>query len=264
MKAHDEVQVELVSYARNELSDSERHEVDDHLKGCADCRAELEEIQSAGAMASLMPLEFQPPRRLEERTFALLDLEREKQDVPAEAPSNVRTLSWDRPRSTRRSGFGVRALLAPGIAAAFVAMAVLTLSLWSQTADLENRLAEAESGSSEAAVVDLVSASDSDVGGTARLIELGEDNYRIVLEADDLPAPPNGYHYELWMGSEDGWTSAGTFTDGDSDQSLEFRTAVDPVEFSIVDITLEPIDGKPNRGGKEIMRGTVDLSELGA
>ncbi|MDQ4144843.1 MAG: anti-sigma factor [Actinomycetota bacterium] len=266
MTTCDDRRLDLAAYVAGELEPDQHSDLERHLEGCAECRTELAEISDAAELAALLPFEFQPPRRLEERTFALIELEKERSAETngrhaVERTSNVRSLDWA--PSRRRSG--VRTLLAPGIAAAFVALAVMSMALWTRTNDLESQLAEARSDSGEAAVVvDLASSGDTQVSASARLVPIGDDNYRIVLDAEDLPAPPKGYHYELWFGSGDGWASAGSFSSGGSDSTFEFQTAVDPVDFPIIDITLEPRDGQPERDGDEVMRGRIDISDLGA
>ena len=269
MNACDDIRLDLPAYVSNELSETRKLFVDSHLAECDECRAVLAELTEASELAAALPLEFRPPRRLEEKTFALIELEREKEQRAASLGTRpVPTTRLGRAaEESRRRWFSPRTLLAPGIAAAFIALAIVSASLWAQNSDLEQQLEQAtgEGSGESVAEVELTTETDANVQATAELIELDEDNFRIVLETSELPAPPKDYHYELWLGTgEDGWASAGTFVAAGADETYEFMTAIDPVKFPIIDITLEREDGEPSRGGEDVMRGRLDLSEFGA
>jgi Anti-sigma-K factor rskA/Putative zinc-finger len=265
MSAHDDFLVDIPGLLAGELPDARKVEVEQHFAGCADCSVVFTEMSETVNFASALPLEYQPPQRLEEKTFALIEMEREKeQRTVRTVPEPAR---WSRARDeARRRWFSPRALLAPGLAAVFIALAVVSASLWAQKSDLENQLEQERGGSGEeVAEVELVAAADADTQATARLIQLDGENLRIELDTSNLPAPPKDYHYELWLGTgEDGWASAGTFETSGEDGEFTFMTAVDPLKFPVVDITLEREDGAPERDGQGVMRGRVDLSEIGA
>ena len=266
MSAHDDVLMDLPGLLSNELADDRKTEIEQHLTGCAECNTVCAELSEAVNFAAVLPLEFQPPQRLEEKTFALIELEREREQRTALRPV-PETARWSRARDeVKRRWFSPRALLAPGLAAMFIALAVVSASLWAQNSDLEDQLEQAQGASgSEVAEVELVAAADPDTQATARLIELEGNNLRIELDTSNLPAPPKDYHYELWFGTgDDGWASAGTFETGGADESFEFMTAVDPLKFPVIDITLERENGAPERDGQGVMRGRIDLSEIGA
>ena len=269
MNDHEDFRVDFAALIANELPDDRRTEVEAHLDGCSECNEVMTELRETADLAVALPLEYRPPRRLEETTFALIELEREKEQRtatlrPVKSPTSSR---WSRSeREARRRWFSPRALLAPGLAAVFIALAVISASLWVQKSDLEDQLDQAGNGSGEGvAQVELVAANSGGTTATARLVHLEGENLRIELDTSNLPAPPKDYHYELWLGTgEDGWASAGTFETTGEDGEFVFMTAVDPLKFPVLDITLEREDGAPERDGRGVMRGRVDLSEVGA
>lgn len=267
MSTHEDVRVDLPGLLAGELDEDRTREIEQHLSDCAECSAVRAELAEAKELAAILPLEYRPPRRLEEKTFAMIEVEREKEQRVANLRSAPDTSRWPGMRNeARRSWFSPRTLLAPGLAALFIALAVVSASLWMQKSDLEDELQRAQADTGEqVAEVKLVAAADEDTSATARLVALDGENLKIELDTSNLPAPPKDYHYELWLGTgEDGWASAGTFQTAGSDDRFEFMTAVDPLDFPVIDITLEREDGAPERDGRPVMRGRVDLSEIGA
>lgn len=90
---------------------------------------------------------------------------------------------------------------------------------------------------------------------TARLVEEGGQQ-RLVIDATDMPAAPEGSDYELWL-IDPGVTdprSLGTVT-GSGD--VVIPPSIDPADHPIVDISLEPRDGDAHHSGHSLMRGTL-------
>ena len=266
MSPHDDVLLDLPAHLSNELPEARVLAVEAHLHECDDCRAIFQELTEAAELARALPLEFRPPRRLEEKTFALVELEREKEQRATERDIAPQQTRLGRATETaRRRWFSPQALLAPGLAAAFIGLAIVAGSLWAQKTDLQQQLQQAQvDGSGEqVADVELTAGSDTNATANASLIDLEGDNFKIVLSTNELPPPPKDYHYELWLGTGDnGWASAGTFATAGAEETYEFMTAVDPTEFRLLDITLEREDGEPERDGQDVMRGELDLSEI--
>ncbi|MDQ3955669.1 MAG: anti-sigma factor [Actinomycetota bacterium] len=262
MTIHDDLRLDLPAYVAGELPDDEREKIDRHLSSCSDCKGVYHEIEEAARLAAVAPLEFQPPRALEARTFALIDLE----TPTAERGMSPTSRSKSKTGTGPRSWFRPRMILAPGMAAAFVAIALFSVSLWAQNSDLRDRLDQAQEetepeGPSQ--LVELTSSDDrTDARATARLVHLGEDNYKIVLTTKDFPPPPLGYQYELWLGGDKGWVSAGSFNTVRPNMTFDLQVGVDPVTFPVLDLTLEKANGDPNRSGQEVMRGEVDITKL--
>ena len=252
---HNEIKTDLPAFARGELGERERAVVERHLAGCDSCRRELRDIETVAGLASSALLEFHAPRDLEDRTFALVRLEAGG-ETATRRPATAET-SW-------RERLRPRLLLAPGMAALVVGLTILAAVMWLRVSDLQEQLDGIEPSPGEVAqVVRLRPTVAGAPVGRADLIRVDDENLEIVLTAEGFPPTPAGYHYELWLGSGNGWTSAGSFnTLGGRDEKFDFQVGVDPIKFPILDVTLERADGDPGRDGKEIMRGRVDITEL--
>ncbi len=84
------------------------------------------------------------------------------------------------------------------------------------------------------------------VTGEASLYAPGRSEGLLVLELENVPAPPSGHHYEVWVLREEGggaMEAVGSFTPAGDDASLEFRLP-GPGDYRAVDVSVEP-DGGP-------------------
>jgi len=94
----------------------------------------------------------------------------------------------------------------------------------------------------------------SDAGGQARLTEV-DGEFRLELDVPDLPAV-DGF-YEVWIIDTDveGMFSLGVVT---GDGTFTLPPNVDPGDFPVVDVSVEPVDGDPTHSGQSIWRGVLD------
>lgn len=76
----------------------------------------------------------------------------------------------------------------------------------------------------------------------------------LIIEANELAPPPSGYYYEAWMlSSADGVPiSAGVMTESGGEWVLPNLSS----DYTIVDVSVEPIDGGPEHSGISVMRGS--------
>ena len=84
------------------------------------------------------------------------------------------------------------------------------------------------------------------VSGEASLYGPDRSEGELVLELENVPAPPAGHHYEVWVLRSEGdgaMEAVGSFTPADSDTRLEFRLP-GPGDYRAVDVSVEP-DGGP-------------------
>ena len=139
-------------------------------------------------------------------------------------------------------------------AAAVVLIAIGAIAVVTTGGDVDDVLASAE----------LVHRSDFDPLGagaeaTARLIER---NGRLEIRLDELDLPdPAADDLELWLiaPADDGSLDVQpvSLVDPDSSGSYAVPDGLDPDEYSIVDISIEPRDGDPAHSGRSILRGTL-------
>lgn len=91
---HEAIREQLGAYAFGDLSPDEHARVRDHLTGCAECRAELAELQAALAALPSILDEMTPPPGLRDRIEAaiLADLAANGRDGAASGPAAAGTI----------------------------------------------------------------------------------------------------------------------------------------------------------------------------
>lgn len=94
------------------------------------------------------------------------------------------------------------------------------------------------------------------VSGTASLYGATGPGGQVEVSLRDVPAPPAGHHYEVWVlekGSDE-MTSVGSFTpaSGDVDLTLPLPS---PADYAAVDISVEPNGGPPAHSGTSLAGG---------
>jgi hypothetical protein len=95
-----------------------------------------------------------------------------------------------------------------------------------------------------------------DSSGSAELLRRG-DGWKVALQVDDLPSPPDGTYYEAWLlgSGADQVQSLGTL-DGTDQFSVPQGLTID--DFPLVDVSIEPIDGNPAHSSKSVLRGRLE------
>lgn len=168
------------AYALDALDDLERRAMERHLRGCADCTAELRDFHEATAMLADRVAE-QPPEGLRSAVLAEISLTRQ---VSPDGRVRMPRLSW---RTILTSAAAILIAFTAGIAGI----------AWqghhsSEQAQVEaDRVARvmADPGRSQA-------QGRPTVGGTAAIYASGGD---AVLAADRIPAAPSGKAYQVWV-----------------------------------------------------------------
>ncbi len=276
MKDCERVRVELGPYIADQASEESRSFVEAHLDTCPDCRAELEELTLAAALVRRSPAELAPPEHLERRTFELIEQE------STEAPARGRTVGAPvpisagrrrirkrepKPRRTESERPRLVAMLAPGIAAALVVLGFIGVRLYQDNNELRSELAQQEESFGRLGdrldTVTLTSVQDTDMRLVTDIYRVEDDNYQLVLDAQNFPPCAKNHQYELWFAGNKGWVSAGSFkTTGDDNMTFQLHVALDPTEFPAMDLTLERIDGDPGRTGPAVMHSSIDSGAL--
>jgi anti-sigma-K factor RskA len=211
------------AYVLGAMAVAEREEFEAHMTTCAICREEVEELQpAADALPMASPL-MVPPPQLKDRIMA--EVGREAELLGAAGAGA------DRPERTerRRRGSWLSGWrLAPVAAAVLIAGVLVGTSL---------------NGSDQRTI----SANVEAAGSSA---ELHVDGDQAMLVAENLPAPPEGRVYEVWLKHEGSETPAPTnvlFTprgDGSAEAAIP---SVDGVAQVLV--TDEPYGGRDTPSG---------------
>jgi hypothetical protein len=132
-----------------------------------------------------------------------------------------------------------------GLAAAAAVMVVVAVSVVRSAGDDDGRVVSA---------VELERLGDTG-SGRAELVERG-GQLQLRVDATELDAG-DGY-LELWMidPSVSRLVSLGPLR---PDGVYDVPARVDPAEFPIVDVSVEPVDGDPTHSGQSVLRGRLDV-----
>jgi len=172
------------AYVLRALSDEERRAFAAHLESCAECRAEIEELQTVADQLPMAAPQLSPPPELRTRLMAIVESEAAllraagpEADRPVAAPSSVRRR--DRVRwPSRAVSPGFAAVVASCLVLAGVGAGVLL------------------SGDDGPGAVRTVVAKVIPAGASATV---ALQDGRATLRVRDLPAAPAGRVYQVWL-----------------------------------------------------------------
>lgn len=235
----------------------------EHLAACASCRHEVEALRSTVSVARSTVGESAlqaPPAQVWHGVRAQLGLSADLEPVmPVAVPSAVASSSTpnDAARAVvaldavRERRAGIRRLVltvaASAAAAAIVAGGML---VWGAAAPRDAGVLIAS------AQLDALPAW-SGAAGQATVAERpdGERVVRVSLDAE----VGEGVVREVWLLTEniDGLISLGYLTGASGE--FVVPASVDLTEFSVVDVSAEPLDGDPTHSGDSIARGALDV-----
>lgn len=207
------------AYAVDALDEHERALFERHLAECADCRDEVDSLRAAAASLAETTA-VAPPAHL-------------RADV-LDAIGKVRPLPPLPRQLDRADGRGrrFRGLLAAAAAVAVVGTGVVVSQPWEDEPGTFDRVVAASD-------VDTVTVP---MDGGKVTVHRSESVGRAVLEADDMPAPPKGKVYELWLQVDGAMVPAGLIeTAGEQELVL----TGDASEATAAGITIEPDGGSP-------------------
>ena len=230
----DDVHALVGAYAVDALDDIERARFEAHLRGCPDCRLEVESLQEAAAALAIDPVE--PPAGL--RAAVLADIESIRPLPPL--VEHDREAVPDRVR--RRPWLSTTGPLL--VAAALVVVALLTtvwLKPWAADDGKEDPVANPTEQVLAADDRETVVRRFSD-GSSAKVVVSRSERRAVIITEDMAPAPA-GKVYELWFQTPQGdMIPAGLMPDDDDATVLLDGDARDA---TAVGITVEPDGGSP-------------------
>lgn len=193
MTVHEQFAEDLALYALGTLQGDERVALERHMKECASCRLELQQLRGDMALMAMSAVGPTPPRRARQRLMAAVAREPRLQAVPKRAPW------W--------------ALLRWTAAAALTAV---TLLLWVRNTDLRNQIASLQDQSARQQsqlaqareVVATLTATDAMSVTLVAVKSLPQpqgkamyvrDRASLIFLASDFPGLPPQKAYELWL-----------------------------------------------------------------
>lgn len=208
------------AYAVDALDEHERAQFERHLAECAECRAEVDSLRDA-ASSLAETTEVAPPAHLRADVLSAIKTVRPLPPLP-------------RHDDGQHAGRGrrFRGLLVAAAAVAVVGTGTLVTQPWEdQPSTFDQVLAASD-----------VDTASVPMNGGKVTVYRSESVGRAALKADDMPAPPEGKVYELWLQVDGEMVPAGLI-DASGDQ--EFVLTGDASEATAAGITVEPDGGSP-------------------
>jgi hypothetical protein len=222
---HEAIEELLAGYVLRSLSGEDASRADqllsDHVPTCASCRDTLSVFQGVTADLALGAIPVEPPETL---------LPRLRRDLGMQGP--------------RR-----RPMAALAVAAGVVAVIGLAGLSVTQGFQMNSTRASLNDVSEALDLATTPGASTSSVGGTTSdtqpLTEISDPGVEeFYLVGRDLPAPPAGYVYRIWLVSGSTPRSVGAFT---PDPGLTvIKIAFDPSRYDEILITIEREGSEPS------------------
>jgi anti-sigma-K factor RskA len=255
MSVHSRFAEDLALYALGTLEGNEQVELEKHLKDCADCRHELEQLRSDAALLALSVSGSAPPERARGR---LMNAVTREPRISLEQPSTRRISLWPQ----------------MGWVAAAGAIVIAAI-LWRTDASLRSRMATLQKEFNEQQtqlqraqeVTATLTATDAlrvtIVGPRAAAQAQGRAIYvpsrsSLIFLANNMPALPARQAYELWLIPKSGSPiPAGVFKpDAEGNATVVNSRLPKGVETKTFAITVEPEDGSQLPTSTPIMLGT--------
>ncbi|TYL55062.1 anti-sigma factor [Nocardioides sp. BGMRC 2183] len=235
------------AYAVDALDEVERARFERHLADCAECRAEVAELQETAAL--LATDEVAPPPALRDAVLAGIETVR---PLPPATGGDAPT---DHRRARRRWRSGRTLLVAAAVVLIALAVGTAWLRPWAEdggdtiaTPSTTERVLEAD---------DATRVRQDFPDGSSATVVLSRNEGHAVIVTEDMANAPAGRVYQLWLETPEGsMLSAGLMPD-DPDTTLLLEG--DAAEATAVGITVEP-DG----GSKEPTTDPIALFPLEA
>jgi anti-sigma-K factor RskA len=228
----------LPAYALGSLDLDEASRVEEHLLSCMICRAESNNFQNVAEQLSFSVPVAVPPSDLKDQLL------RRVQASQTDTSVSVRT-PW-RPWLERLLPlWGLASLCL------IVTLAGFNLLLWQRLNHLELNTAPGE--------MRAVPLRPSDAASRATgFVIISADGDSGALIVDGLPPLDEKRQYQLWLIRDGQRTSGAIFsTDEKSYGGTRIRAPGSLLEYSAVDITIEPAGGSPQPTGVKVLGGPL-------
>lgn len=228
----------LPAYALGSLDADETSQVEKHLLSCWICRAESRTFQNVAEQLSFAAPAAVPSPDLKDRLM-----------------QRVQTAGPQRPApvpSARRSWLE-RLLPVWGLASLglILALTAFTLSLWQRLNHLEFLTAP---GGMRAIPLNATGEVPSATG----FVLVGTDGRNGAIVVDGLPQLDENQQYQVWLVRDGERTSGAVFsTDEESYGGTRIRVAGSLLEYSAIDVTIEPVGGSSQPTGVHVLGGAL-------
>jgi anti-sigma-K factor RskA len=206
------------AYAVDALDDIERAAFERHLAACAECRAEVASLRETAALLASIE-ETEPPPGLRARVLA---------DISTVRPLPPEVAPPARPRRLRTS-----LLAAAAAVVLLLGIGVVVAQPWAGDPTVAESVLSADDAQS----------TTLELGEASATVVHSDSIGRAVLVTDDMPPPPEGKVYQVWLDQPgDGMVSAALMP-VDPDQTVVLDG--DAATATGAGITVEPAGGSP-------------------
>lgn len=218
------------AYAVDALDDDERARFEEHLSGCAECRAEVDGLREASALLGDLTATAPPPTL---RDDVLAGIREVRPLPPVREPVPV-SLTDERRRRRHRG----RALLAAASVVVALGVGAAVVQPWQDdgTSDVELTAADRVLRAPDA-----TRTTQTFPGGATATVVRSLSEGRAVIVTEDMPPAPAGKVYELWLQSPEGRMEPAGLMPPKADQT--FVLEGDAGEAMAAGITIEPAGG---------------------
>lgn len=244
-------------YLFGELSPEDRARFEQQMANDPQLAAEVKELD--GIVLELEALPTEAWENVEPPALRISDaIARERAAVaPVEAPAAARdSRVKDKQPGLIGRFFGGSLALKPAFAFAAVALFFVAGIGVGQISGSDDSVSPVGPSLQQASLMP-VGEVDAAASGKA---DLKKDGQVIRIKLSGLKPSGDDDFYEAWlMDPKNGLVGIGTFRVGDDGQTtLDLPVPVGTKEFPIVDISLQPVDGKPTHSGVSVLRGTLN------
>jgi len=177
---HESWQDSTAAYVLGALDEAERVAFEEHMAGCPACREEVDDLLPAARALPVSAEPVDPPPSLKARIMA--EVEREASLLAAAGPEADRPAPASGRGRRRRFSLRIPRLVPVAAAAALLVVGVAIGVGVSQLGSGQERT---------------VTAQVSDAPGATVQLEVNGEEGRLM--ARDLPAPPDGRVYQVWL-----------------------------------------------------------------
>ena len=228
----------LPAYALGSLDPNEANQVEEHLLSCWICRNESTAFQTVAEQLSFAAPAAAPSPDLKDRLMQRVQVARPQRPVPVQ--------SSQRPWLERL--LPVWSLASLGL---IIALAAFNLSLWQRLNHLE--FFTAPSGMRAIPLIATNKAPDA-----TGFVIVGADGRNGAVVVDGLPPLDESRQYQLWLIRDGERISGAIFsTDEESYGGMRIRVAGSLLEYSAVNVTIEPAGGSPQPTGVHVLGGLL-------
>jgi anti-sigma-K factor RskA len=233
--AHAELKLNAAAYVLGSLEADERESFEAHLKECGECTAEVRSLlRTTNALAHAVP-QRTPSAELRARVLSSIDSAKASAATRARPPSSP-VMMW----------------------LPLAASLILVAAVGAYAVRLQTRLGELQSSMAVMSAPDLVRI---DLAGQPTAPQstgraLWSRDRGMVFATANLPAPPAGKVYQVWVVTAQAPVSAGLVVpDSAGGGTMYFYTPPDIPQPTAVAVTLEPAGGVPSPTGQFYLVG---------